>query len=144
MTLILGEPNPMNRLTGTIARIVGYFHAVPGSSDMKTIRIRAVLFHEAGWWCAQCLEYDIATQARTIPELKDELEHILSIQVELARERGQEPFAIFPKAPERYFQMYDAFEKANGAEDGNPIKALYQNVSTCILARFAYPQMALT
>jgi predicted RNase H-like HicB family nuclease len=133
----------MNRLTGTIARIVGYFHAVAGSSDMKTIRIRAVLFHEAGWWCAQCLEYDIATQAQTIPELKKELERALTIHVELSTERGQEPFALLPKAPERYFQMYDAFEKANGTEEGIPIKALYQNAATCILARFASPQMAL-
>lgn len=109
---------------------------------MKTIRVRAVLFQEAGWWCAQCLEHDIATQARTLTELKAELGKALAIHAELAVERGQEPFAFLPKAPDRYFQMYEAFEKTNGSEDATPIKANYQDVAACILARIASSQLA--
>jgi hypothetical protein len=108
---------------------------------MKAIRIRAVVFQESGWWCAQCLEYDIATQAKSINELKHELERVFITQVELALERGQEPFAVFPKAPERYFQMYEAFERAGRAEDATPIK-FASDTAQCILARFAYPEFA--
>lgn len=106
---------------------------------MNAIHIRAVVFQEEGWWCAQCLEYDIATQARTISELKDEIERVLTIHVELALERGQEPFADLPKAPERYFQMYRAFEQSGRSEDANPIK-FASDAAQCVLARFAYPQ----
>lgn len=105
---------------------------------MKTFRVRAVLFQEAGWWCAQCLEYDIATQAKTKEELKAELERAISIHIQLAVERAQEPFSYLPKAPERYFQMYRAFELAHGAEESS----LVQSVETCVLASFAYPAMA--
>lgn len=130
----------MRRLFGTIATILGRVptQAHQGSSGMKTIHIRAVLFQEAGWWCGQCLEHDIATQARSFDELKSELLHAISIHAELAVERGQEPLAALPTAPERYFQMYDAFAKLGGTEDAVPI----QDAQACILARFAYPEMA--
>ena len=109
---------------------------------MKTIRIRVVMFQESGWWCAQCLEYDIATQAPTIEKLKQELELALTVHADLALERGQEPFQILPRAPERYFQMYDAFERSNGAEDVKSFRAPSNDADTCINARFAYPQLA--
>jgi predicted RNase H-like HicB family nuclease len=112
---------------------------------MRTFRIRAVFFQEAGWWCAQCLEYDIATQARSLDGVKAELERALSIHVELAVERGQEPFAVLPRAPERYFQMYKAFEQSNGSEESSvicPTRDDHSTVETCVLARFAYPELA--
>jgi hypothetical protein len=125
------------------ARIIGRIpiDAEPGIPRMKIIVIRAVLFQEAGWWCGQCLEHDIATQARTFEGLKAELLRTLSIHADLAIERGQEPLAVLPKAPERYFQMYDAFAKVGGTEEATPIKA--QDAQACILARFAYPELAV-
>jgi len=105
---------------------------------MKTIHIRAVLFQEAGWWCGQCLEHDIATQARTFEDLKAELIKTLSLHADLAIERGQEPLAALPSAPDRYFQMYDAFAKVGGTEEATPINA---DAHACILARFAYPEL---
>jgi predicted RNase H-like HicB family nuclease len=127
---------------GTFARIFGFFQTAAGPASMKAIRIRAVVFKEGGWWCAQCLEHDIATQAKTIDDLKAEIERVLTIHVELALERGQEPFSILPPAPDRYFQMYDAFEQAGRAEDAKPIKFGADAVQQCILARYAYLQMA--
>jgi hypothetical protein len=112
---------------------------------MRTLRVRAVVFKEADWWCAQCLEYDIATQAKSLPELKAEIQHTLTIHLEMAAARGHEPFAYLPKAPDRYFQMYEAFERVNGAEDGAPIRPTKANqsaIQTCIMARFAYPRLA--
>jgi predicted RNase H-like HicB family nuclease len=108
---------------------------------MKTIHIRAVLFHESGWWCGQCLEHDVATQARTIADLKAELIQAISIHADLAIERGHEPLAGLPKAPDRYFQMYDAFAKLGGTEEASPITTSYLDAQACILAHFAYPEM---
>ncbi len=132
----------MQRLFGTFARIVGLIHT-SSAREMKSIQIRAVLFQEGDAWCAQCLEHDIAAEARSLSELKAELETVLSIQVEMAIERGQEPFASLPPAPAKYFRMFEQFERANGVEEDRPI-SLSASVAGCVMARFAYSQPALT
>jgi hypothetical protein len=43
--------------------------------------IRAVAFEHGDHWVAQCLEHDIATQARTLDSLLDELERILAAYI---------------------------------------------------------------
>jgi hypothetical protein len=74
---------------------------------MKNLRIRAILFEEAGAWCAQCLEYDIAAQARTQPELREELVGVLTTHMLASAAFGQEPFAGLPAAPAKFFAMYE-------------------------------------
>ena len=69
-------------------------------------RIHAVAFQHGEWWVAQCLEYDIATQARTLDDLLLEVERILFAHVVVAKKEGIEPFASIPKAPKRFWQMY--------------------------------------
>lgn len=134
----------MNRFLGQIARIVGIIpiNNADTGTRMKTIHIRAVQFQESGLWCGQCLEHDVATQARTLADLKAELIQAISIHADLAIERGREPLAGLPKAPDRYFQMYDAFAKLGGTEEASPIATSYQDAQACILAHFAYPEMA--
>jgi predicted RNase H-like HicB family nuclease len=73
-------------------------------------RIRAVLFEDMGWWCAQCLEHDIAAQARTVSELVSELERVLSAHVEVSAALGHEPFMDLPPAPQRFFDAYESFQ----------------------------------
>ncbi len=74
---------------------------------MENVRIRAILFEEAGAWCAQCLEYDIAAQARTEPELRQELVSVLTTHFLASAQFGQEPFAGLPEAPAKFFAMYE-------------------------------------
>jgi len=126
----------MRRLIGTIASIVGSFQTL-SAREMKKIGIRAVLFQEADSWCAQCLEHDIAAEASTLEALKTELEQVLAVQAELSLERGQEPYSSLPRAPAKYFAMYEALERANSVDDAHPI-SLDADVSACIMARFAY------
>ena len=66
----------------------------------------AVAFKNGDWWVAQCLEYDIATQARTLDALLYELDRILVAHFLVAEEEGLEPFADIPQAPQRFWQMY--------------------------------------
>jgi hypothetical protein len=68
-------------------------------------KIRAVAFENGDHWVAQCLEHDIATQARTLDELLYELERILVAHMVGA---GAAPFATIPKAPQAFWQMYEA------------------------------------
>jgi hypothetical protein len=68
-------------------------------------KIRAVAFEHGDHWVAQCLEYDIATQAKTLDDLLYELERILVAHVMGAE--GANPFAAIPKAPQSFWRMYE-------------------------------------
>lgn len=74
---------------------------------MTTINIRVVLYRDAKWWIAQCLEHDIAAQARSLPALRKELERVLTTHLILDVERGLSPFAALPRAPQRFFDWYE-------------------------------------
>jgi len=69
-------------------------------------QIHAVAFRSGSCWVAQCLEYDIATQAKSFRELLYEVERILVAHVLVARGEGADPFAGIPKAPKRFWEMY--------------------------------------
>jgi len=61
-------------------------------------------------WCAQCLEYDLVAQARTITELHYELERVLVTHVVASLELGREPFAGLGPAPQQFWDMYQQAE----------------------------------
>lgn len=77
---------------------------------MADLKIRAVLFQEEGWWVAQCLEYDIAAQSRTQDDLLYELERTLVGRILVSAAKGRQPFENLPKAPRRYWAMYEEAE----------------------------------
>jgi hypothetical protein len=74
----------------------------------ETKPIHAVLFQSGSGWVAQCLEHDIATQAPTLDGLLLELERILVAHVVAAAEEHHPPFDDLPKAPRRFWEMYEA------------------------------------
>jgi len=84
-------------------------------------RIRAVISREEDWWCAQCLEYDIAVQARNRAELRDALVSVLSAHFTASAELGQPAFAGLPAAPKRFFREY-------AAQAGSPEKQLVKPI----------------
>lgn len=76
------------------------------SSDYK---IHVLVFPRGEWLIAQCLEYDIATQARLsegFTGLRHEVERILAAHILGARRAGTVPFANIPKAPRKFWEMY--------------------------------------
>jgi hypothetical protein len=72
----------------------------------ETPKIHAIVFRDGEWLVAQCLEYDIATQARDLKGLFYEVERILAAHVLIADRDGAEPFAGIPRAPKRFWEMY--------------------------------------
>jgi hypothetical protein len=74
---------------------------------MPEYRIRAVAFRRGDWWVAQCLDYALATQTRTLEELPYELERLLTVQVQASLARNIEPFSGFAPAPQKYWEMYE-------------------------------------
>jgi hypothetical protein len=69
-------------------------------------RIRTVLFQEGDKWVAQCLDVDIAAQARTEIDLVYELRRILVSHIRASEQLGVAPFANLPPAPRRYWDMF--------------------------------------
>ena len=74
---------------------------------MREHVLRAVVYFEAGWWIAQLLEHDLATAARSLEDLPSEIERFLKVQIVGSREAGIEPFQDLPRAPERFWRMYE-------------------------------------
>ena len=68
--------------------------------------IRVVQFREGSWLVAQCLEVDIAAQAKTESDLLYQLSRLLVGRVLASEKLGVDPFATLPPAPKRYWDLY--------------------------------------
>ena len=83
--------------------------------ETKTI---SVLIERAGdWWVAQCLQHDLATQARTISELHYEIQRLLIAHIVACEDQGIEPFQI-PPAPKEFWVKYEATQIATSIATG--------------------------
>ena len=78
---------------------------------MADIYWRVVLFQESGIWIAQCLERDIAAQAKSIAELKKAFTLVVRRQAEIDIKCGRIPFDGIPQAPELFQDLYNRGEK---------------------------------
>lgn len=78
------------------------------SEDARPLSISAVLFQESdGAWSAQCLEYDLAAQAKSLPDLRYEVERVVLSHVCVSLKLGREPFQHLGAAPQRFWDMYE-------------------------------------
>jgi hypothetical protein len=87
------------------------------SDESRVLQISAVLFQDGEWWCAQCLEYDIAAQAPTLSELRYELGRVLAAHVAAGEELGRDPFESVNSAPQKFWDMFQAAKLQLTAED---------------------------
>ena len=92
---------------GKIDRRATLAQVVRTPASGKRYTIRAVVLQEGEWLSAQCLEYDIATQARTLDDLSYELQRIIAGHIATSRKFGKKPFEGVPKAPEKYWKMFE-------------------------------------
>lgn len=60
-----------------------------------------------GQWSAQCLEYDMATQADSLAGLYYQIERMIVGHIVVSVELGMEPFKGLSPAPKRFFKLYD-------------------------------------
>lgn len=65
--------------------------------------LRIVVYEEDGFFIAQCLEYDICTQAGDRATLRERMECLIRLESEEMARRGQE----LDPAPERSHKMWD-------------------------------------
>lgn len=74
---------------------------------MTEMVISVIAFQEGDWWTAQCLEYDIAAQAKTLSDLRYEVDRVIMSHVAVSEELGQEPLAEIGPAPQKFWEMYE-------------------------------------
>jgi hypothetical protein len=78
----------------------------------KTITVRVLLCPEAHadgvLWVAQCLEYDIAAQGRSISAAHQAILQALNDQAKRDAAEGREPFVDFDQAPAEFWKHFDS------------------------------------
>lgn len=80
--------------------------------------ISVLLRHEDHGWAAQCLEYDIAAQGKTLTEAKAAMEKAFVGQLVVDLINGTEPLSTVGKAPIEYWQQ---FQQAERLADRKPL-----------------------
>src|SRR5262245_48409212 len=76
------------------------------SSAVKKYAVRAVVFQEGEWLCAQCLEYDLMVQAKNLKQLSRALQKLILGHVVVRLHYKQQPFRDLRRAPEKYLTMF--------------------------------------
>jgi hypothetical protein len=56
--------------------------------------------------CAQCLEYDLVAQAKSLPGLSRALQRLIVSHVAVRLRHKQPPFRDLPRAPGKYWAMF--------------------------------------
>ena len=74
---------------------------------MKSRLLRVLLFKTDGIWNAQCLEHDIAAQARTLKGVRREMERLLVLRTFAGVNEGIEAFADVPQAPDAFWRRWE-------------------------------------
>lgn len=77
-------------------------------TDNGTLRVVILQEKETGLFVAQCLEYDICTQAATIEQAKERFAMQLEAERQMSAEDTGEEFKGIPAAPEFFLELWDS------------------------------------
>jgi hypothetical protein len=69
-------------------------------------KISVLVEREGDWWIAQCIEYDLATQAKTVDDLLYEIRRVIVSHIASCEALGIEPFDL-PPAPREVQAKYE-------------------------------------
>ncbi|TKB74210.1 MAG: hypothetical protein E8D46_10190 [Nitrospira sp.] len=106
----------------------------------KTINVLILEGKEPGeGWSAQCLEYDIAMQAKSMTDLMYEVYRVLLGNFIVSKELGVEPFASLKRAPPVYWQLFDQ-AKTTVCREPIPFGAEINSDSSEVVVRVAESQ----
>lgn len=79
----------------------------PSGANGNESHIRTVVYREGDVYIAQCLEYDISTQAPDIETLLTRLDVTLDAECAVSVERGERPFEGIAPAPVYFHGLWD-------------------------------------
>lgn len=76
----------------------------------KVPEVRAVVFRDEDLWIAQCLEYDLATQGRTLEQLRERVKRLLLVRMAVSQKERRKPFGGLPKGPQEFWELWESAE----------------------------------
>lgn len=74
----------------------------------KRIEVNVVAFQEGDLWVAQCVEYDIAAFAKSLPELPRAFERAVAANLCANADLGRRDLESVPVSPPHFKAMFDA------------------------------------
>jgi hypothetical protein len=88
------------------------------AQDLDALKV--VVFSEGDGYVAVVLDHCLAAQAKTVPELKRAVTHLVLTQLIASAERGQAPFVGLPRAPKRYWRLWEDGVAIDSGDIGPP------------------------
>lgn len=76
----------------------------------RSFALHVLFVKDGASWVAQCLEYDLCAQAKTIGELKTRFVYTIVAQIMSDVKKGREPFAQVPQAPKSFWDIWERAE----------------------------------
>lgn len=73
----------------------------------QEFRVSVVIYPEGDVWIAQCLEYDIVSQGRTIQDVQDRLIRNVAATLYVYAENGKDTFENIRPAPKKFWEMFE-------------------------------------
>jgi hypothetical protein len=73
----------------------------------QPVRLSVLLYQEGEFWLAQCLEYDVVAQERSIPKVVEALQWTFYAQILFDEREGQPPFSTVEKAPQKFWDLFE-------------------------------------
>lgn len=70
-------------------------------------QLRVVVYRDGDMYIAQCLEMDIATQARDLDTLLERLDLTIDAECASSKERGESPFKGIAPAPNYFHGLWE-------------------------------------
>jgi hypothetical protein len=78
------------------------------TTQFDAIKCSAVIYPEGAVYIAQCLEYDIVSQGKTITQANQRLIRSIAATVCVCVESGKKPFEGVPAAPRQFWEMFES------------------------------------
>ncbi len=72
------------------------------------MRLSAVIYEVPEGWMGVCLEHWLFAQADSHAKIYGELERVIQVHVQIARDKGKEPFVYLPPAPQQFRDMFNS------------------------------------
>jgi hypothetical protein len=83
--------------------------------------VSVVLYQEDGIWIAQGLQYDITARGADPVEASERFNQKIGAEFIMSMEIGEEPLSGVPRAPQEFWDMYEA-AKMRGTVEATPIQ----------------------
>lgn len=75
------------------------------TDDLENLRV--IVYREGDIYVAQCIEYDIATQAKDIDALLERLDLTIDAECAMSKERTGKPFGGIAPAPNYFHNLWE-------------------------------------